>query len=94
MLYYECDLKSTKERGENMTNTLELEVAIVRANIKKKELANELGISQMGLYKKINNVTEFKASEISKLTGLLNLNTNEQKVIFFTQNSDLKSTIK
>lgn len=63
-----------------MTNTLELEIAIKRAGLTKREVANRMGLSEMGLYKKINNITEFKASEIDFLTKLLGL---EDKSIFF-----------
>lgn len=70
-----------------MTNTVELEVAIKRSGITKKELAKKLGISEMGLYKKIRNITEFKASEIAILIRELNIQNMEE--IFFKQNSDL-----
>ncbi len=67
-----------------MTNTLELEIAIKRAGLTRKEIADKLGISLMGLYKKINNITEFKASEISKLTELLKIDDfREKEQIFF-----------
>lgn len=67
-----------------MTDTLELELAIKRAGFTKKEIADKLGISPMGLYQKINNVTEFKASEIALLYKLLNLKSfEEQQKIFF-----------
>ena len=56
-----------------MTNTLLLEMAIRRASLTKKELAQRLKLSQMGLHQKINNVTEFKASEIAQLYEILNL---------------------
>ena len=67
-----------------MTNTLLLEMAIRRAKLTKKEVAHKLGLTFMGLHKKINNVTEFKASEISKLYEILNLTSlEEQQQIFF-----------
>ncbi len=67
-----------------MTNTLEFEIALKRAGLTKKEVAKYLGLSDMGLYQKINNITEFKASEISKLYVLLKLeNLKEQQTIFF-----------
>jgi len=75
-----------------MTNTLELELAIKRAMVTKKEIAIALNISSMSLYKKINNITEFKASELYKLTDVLNLGIKERELIFFTHNGDLKST--
>ena len=72
-----------------MTNTIELEVAIKRSGLTKRELAKRLGISEMGLYKKIHNITEFKASEIAILVKELNILNMEE--IFFDKKSDLKS---
>ena len=63
-----------------MTNTLELEIAIKRAGYTKREVAARMGLSEMGLYKKINNITKFKASEIDFLYKLLHL---KDKSIFF-----------
>ena len=66
-----------------MTNTLMLEMAIRRAGLTKKEVAHRLGLSVMGLHQKINNMTEFKASEIAQLYNLLNLSSlEEQQQIF------------
>lgn len=65
-----------------MTDTIELEVAIKRSGLTKTEIAEKLGISQMALYKKINNKTEFKASEIVALSNLLHIENKEQ--IFFS----------
>ena len=66
-----------------MTNTVEFEVALKRAGLTKREVAQRLGLSEMGLYQKINNITEFKASEISKLYKILNLGgLKEQQNIF------------
>lgn len=67
-----------------MTDTLEFELAIKRAGLTKREIAKKLGLSEMGLYQKINNITEFKASEIAKLYDLLKLsNLEQQQRIFF-----------
>lgn len=67
-----------------MTNTAEFEIALKRVGLTKKKVAQCLGISDMSLYQKVNNVTEFKASEISKLYELLNLSSlAEQQKIFF-----------
>ena len=84
MLICDCRSKiySFLKGGLLMTNTLELEIAIKRSGLTKKEIAKHLGISQMGLYKKIKNITEFKASEISMLADLLNIESKEQ--IFFS----------
>ena len=66
-----------------MTNTLLLEMAIRRAGLTKKEVARRLGLSIMGLHKKINNLSEFKASEINQLYKMLNLSSLEEQQIFF-----------
>lgn len=67
-----------------MTNTLLLEMAIRRAKLTKKEVAKRLGLTFTGLHRKINNVTEFKASEINQLYKMLNLSSlEEQQQIFF-----------
>ena len=71
-----------------MTNTRELEVAIVRANVTKGALAKALGLSGMGLYKKVNNLSEFKASEIARASKVLNLSQSEMNTIFFTEKCD------
>lgn len=73
-----------------MTNTKELEIAITRAGITKREIAKRLGLSEMGLYKKINNITEFKASEIKALAEILGITKIDE--IFFANNVELKST--
>lgn len=76
-----------------MTNSIEFEVAVKRAGLTKREIAKNLGISEMSLYKKINNITEFKASELSKLYKLFGLETLEsQQKIFFSNEVDFKST--
>jgi len=85
--YKHEDFKSTiYKEGMNLTNSIEFEVALKRAGLTKKDVAKYLGISEMGLYKKINNITEFKASELSKLYKLFKLETIEsQQRIFFAQ---------
>lgn len=67
-----------------MTNTIELETEIRRAGLTKREIASILGLSEMGLYKKMKNITEFKASEISKLCEVLSIENKD--AIFFAQN--------
>ena len=86
------EFKSTKtrERRIALTNTLELEAAIARSGYSKREVARMLNLSDMGLYKKIHNITEFKASEIMILVTKLNI--EKVGVIFFDNKEDLKST--
>lgn len=66
-----------------MTNTVELEVAVKRAGLTKREIAKAMNLSEMGLYKKFQNESEFKASEIVTLCSLLNLGVTERDSIFF-----------
>lgn len=73
-----------------MTNTIELEIAIKRAGFTKREVAKRLGLSEMGFYQKLNNITEFKASEIETLIKLLSI--KDVGGIFFAGNVDYKST--
>lgn len=68
-----------------MTNSLELELQIKRIGISKKDLAKRLGISEMSLFNKIRNETEFKASEIVALTEALNLTQEQRNNIFFSK---------
>lgn len=66
-----------------MTNKLELELQIKRCGITKRELAQRLGISEMALSNKINNESEFKASEIVILEKELNMSKKQRELIFF-----------
>lgn len=68
-----------------MTDTVEFEISLKRAGITKKALAEKLNISLQSLYHKINNTTEFKASEIIKICDFLKLSCRERDKIFFTQ---------
>ena len=76
-----------------MTDTLLLEIAILKARLTKKEVARRLGLSVMAFYEKSHNITEFRASEINKLYTILNLSSlEEQQRIFFNRQVDSKST--
>jgi len=67
-----------------VTDTLKLEFAIRRAGFTKTEVAKRLGLTTQGFLLKLNNVNEFKASEIATLYELLHLNgLEEQQQIFF-----------
>ena len=68
-----------------MFNGLLLEIAITRAQISKRDLAKKLGISEQGLYNKLNGISEFKASEIRALTDELSLSAQERDDIFFAK---------
>lgn len=61
-----------------------LRVAIARAGVTNRFLARNLGISEQAFYNKISGESEFKSSEIRKLSGLLNLSFNDINDIFFS----------
>lgn len=68
-----------------MFNSLLLEIAITRSQISKRDLAKKLGISEQGLYNKLNGISEFKASEIRALSDALSLSSQEREEIFFAK---------
>lgn len=68
-----------------MTNTLLLEERIDKSGYKKSYIAKQIGISAYALSKKINNETEFKASEINILCDILKIDTKDRMAIFFAQ---------
>ena len=45
-----------------------------------------MNLSPYGLRKKINEETEFKVSEVTKICGLLGMNDEEREAIFFCKN--------
>ena len=66
-----------------MTDTLALRQAIEKSGLKYGRIAEAMGISSYTLQKKIDNVVEFKASEIAKLASMLSLSDLERSNIFF-----------
>lgn len=66
-----------------MTDSEALSKAIENSGLKLTFIANKLELSREGFYKKLNNQTEFKASEIVKLQDILNLSNKERDKIFF-----------
>ena len=66
-----------------MTDSKALRSAVTYRGIKYKTLAAILGITPYGLQKKIDNRSEFKASEIVKLATALQLSEQDRDKIFF-----------
>lgn len=66
-----------------MTNTELLRKKIEEKGITFKFLALKIGITRESLYNKLNNTTEFKASEISRIAEVLQLTSKERDDIFF-----------
>ena len=68
-----------------MTDSKALRAAIIVAGYKIPQLAELLGISVQSLYNKINNRTEFLASEIDILCEVLHLTLEQRMSIFFVR---------
>ena len=66
-----------------MTNENELQTVIDSSGISISFISEKLGISRSAFYKKMRNETEFKASEIAKITEVLHLTDQQRDAIFF-----------
>ena len=66
-----------------MVNTKELKALLIRRGLLLEDLAKEVGVARVTMSKKINNVCEFKASEILKMQKILQLSNAERDFIFF-----------
>lgn len=75
-----------------MTNSEILRKFINESGMPISFIARKMGITREGFYKKLNNETEFKASEISCLKEILRLTNAERDVIFFAHEVELKAT--
>ena len=67
-----------------MTNTKLLLEAIKRSGLKKEWISRQLNITATALHMKMTNKTEFKASEIIKLTKVLFLTKKQRDDIFLS----------
>lgn len=71
-----------------MTNTDLLLQKISERGLKITFVADQLHLTYVGFMNKVNNKTEFKASEVAALKALLNLTDEETNQIFFDINVD------
>lgn len=69
-----------------MTNSIALRDWITRKGYKLKAIAEKLGIIPYSLQKKIDNESEFKASEIATFVNDLGMDTPDRDEIFFARN--------
>lgn len=69
-------------------DTVLLERKIEDSGLRKSKIAEMLGITRQGLYKKISGDSEFKSSEIKMLSEILNLDASERDTIFFADYVD------
>ena len=69
--------------GEMMTNTLLLRQKLEESGYRLNFIAEKIGLTYQGFLKKVNNESEFRASEILGLQDLLKLTDHERDLIFF-----------
>ena len=65
-----------------MTNTAKLRDAIRDSGLKIEFIAEQIGMTRFGLYKKLENGSEFKPSQVAILCELLGLDEVTRKEIF------------
>lgn len=70
-----------------MTDTVALRSVIAHSGLKYKALAEIIGLSAYALQMKIDNETEFKASEIDALANALGMSSQQRDSIFFYRKS-------
>lgn len=75
-----------------MTDSKKLGDEIADSGMKITAIAKKIGITREGFYKKLNNETEFKASEILALQKILRLSNKKRDEIFFAKEVESKST--
>lgn len=68
-----------------MTNTTLLEQYIENSGYKKSFIAEQLGLTAYGFSLKVNNKSEFKASEMTTLCDLLKIQAKDKEAIFFAK---------
>lgn len=68
-----------------MTNSVALREWITKRGYKLKAVAEKLGITPFALQKKIENKSEFKASEIAVFVNDLGMDPAERDIIFFAR---------
>ena len=66
-----------------MTDTQELRNMISKSGLRTDFICSKLGVTYQTLRRKINNESEFTASEISIMVELLHLSDNQRNQIFF-----------
>ncbi len=68
-----------------MVDYKKLNNKIENSGLKKNYIAKKLGLSPYGLAKKLNGETEFKASEMARISDVLKLTGEMREEIFFAQ---------
>lgn len=65
-------------------NTIELQIAQLRAGISKEKIAKILDMNLSTLYRKLNGESDFTLTELKKLRRVLKLSKDDIDCIFFS----------
>ena len=71
-----------------MTNTVALRDRIRASGLKLGYIADRLGVSTYTLQRKIDNLSEFRVSEVDAIAKLLVMSPAEKDAYFFAQKVD------
>jgi len=80
---------STRKEVNIMTDTNALRSIIADSGLKYKAIAEIMGLTPYALQMKIDNETEFKASEIDTLANTLGMDMQQRDSIFFCRKSGI-----
>lgn len=69
-----------------MFNNKEFKVALLRRGKSVENVAAEIGINVVTLYRKMNGASDFYRDEMQNISIYLNLTAEEREKIFFNQN--------
>lgn len=72
-------------------NLKELNFLIEDSGMTYTSIAGKMGITRYTLSKKLNGETEFKLSEMNRLSDILNMSPGEKIDIFFPKECELNS---
>lgn len=79
-----ANMANSFKGGIVVTNTKKLKACLLEKGFTQSEIADKLRISYQSFNYKLNNVTEFKASEIKQLCEILNISNKD--AYFFCDN--------
>ena len=77
-----------------MTDTTTLRSIIANSGLKYKAIAEIMGLTPYSLQMKIDNETEFKASEIDTLANTLGMDMQQRDSIFFARKVEFNYTFQ
>lgn len=71
-----------------MTDTKRLKDRIDQSGLKLQWIAEQLGLTRFGLYKKISGESDFRQQEIARLSEILGLSAEDRDALFFAPKHD------